>query len=93
MKLTDYKPETFKMNKDEINSLIIEQAVECAEAQLEAAHSGVEVTEIDPDGDGASTRYKAKYQQLFDELYDQEYDRRAALIGFDSGAKDGRRHN
>lgn len=78
--LKDYTKEEFAANKDNIQSLIIEQACDAATEKLENAHPDDEVTEIDPDGDGESTRYKEKFQVEFDRYYDEEYARLAVEL-------------
>lgn len=83
----------YRLHKDEINSAIMEQASDIALERLEKAHPDDEVVEIDPDGDGESTRYKEQYQDEADRYYDEEYDRIAREMGFDFTAEDGIRRD
>lgn len=87
--LKDYKPEEFGANRDDINSLIMEQASDAASEKLTAAHPDTDVIEIDPDGDGEMTHYKEEFQDEFNGYYDEEYDRIAELMGFDFCEDDG----
>lgn len=87
--LKDYKKEEFADNKEEINALIGEIACDMAFEQLKQANPGKEVIEIDPYGDGVSTRYKEEFQDEFNRYYDEEEGRLATEIGFDFFAEDG----
>lgn len=95
-KLKDFKPEEFGTNKDDINSLIMEQASESAEARMMAQYEQPIEYFVEPDieegesvDEDTSTRYKAEFLSLYDTLYDEEYDRIAEEIGFDLCAEDG----
>lgn len=94
--LKDYKPEEFGANRDEINSLIMEQASDCAVERMTKEYNLPFEAFIEPDieegetaDENASTRYKAEYQEVYNQLYDQEYNRIAAEIGFDLCSADG----
>lgn len=95
-KLKNYKPEEFGTNRDEINSLIMEQASDCAVKRMEEANNLPFEAFVEPDieeGEEADedtpTHYKAKYQEEYDQFYDEEYDRIATEIEFDFCAEDG----
>lgn len=95
-KLKDFKPEEFGVNKDDINSLIMEQASESAEARMMAQYGQPIEYFVEPDinegesvDEDTSTRYKEEFLSLYSTLYDEEYDRIATEIGFDFCAEDG----
>lgn len=94
--LKEYKPEEFGANKDVINSLIMEQASDCAAERLKEECNLPFEALVEPDvedGDEVDeetpTRYKEEYQGKFNELYDEEYARIANEIGFDISAENG----
>lgn len=95
-KLKDYKPQEFGANKDDINSLIMEQASENAEARMMAAYGQPIEYFVEPDVEegesidkDTSTRYKAEFISLYNTLYDEEYDCISIEIGFDLCTEDG----
>lgn len=94
--LNDYKPEEFGINKDEINSLIMEQASDCATEKMVKANGLLFESFVEPDieegevaDENTPTRYKEKFQEQYNQFYDEEYDRIAKEIGFDFCAEDG----
>ena len=94
--LNDYKPEELGVNKDEINSLIMEQASDCAIEKMVKANGLPFEAFVEPDieegeeaDDATPTRYKEEYQEQYNQRYDEEYDRIAAELGFDFCKEDG----
>lgn len=94
--LKDYRPDEFGINRDSINSLIMEQASDCAVKRMEQTNGLPFEAFVEPDvedGDEADedtpTRYKAEYQEQYNQLYDEEYNRIATDIGFDFCSDDG----
>lgn len=95
-KLKDYCPAEFGANRDEINSLIMEQASNCAVKRLEEMHNLPFEAFVEPDIDegeeadeNSSTRYKEEYQDEYNAFYDDEYERIACEIRFDLCEVDG----
>lgn len=95
-KLKDYKPQEFGANKDDINSLIMEQASESAEARMMAMYKQPIEYFVEPDieegeniDEDTSTRYKAEFISLYNTFYDEEYDRISIEAGFDYCEEDG----
>lgn len=85
--------EYYNKNKDEINSLIMEIAVELAEARL-VNHHGLPLHMLvepeDPNNpENNCVHYKDEYQDEFDGYYDKEHDRLTSLMKFDYSEKDG----
>lgn len=96
MELKDYKPEEFGTNRDNINSLIMEQASDRAVKRMEETNSLPFDAFVEPDvaegevaDESTPTRYKEKFQEQYNQFYDEEYDRIAKEIGFDFCAEDG----
>lgn len=94
--LKDYRPDEFGANKDEINSLIMEQASDCAVKRLQEKHNLPFEAFVEPDieegeeaGDDTPTRYKEEYQDEYNEFYDEQYDRIATEMGFDICEENG----
>lgn len=83
----------YKEHKDDINSSIMEIAVELATARLKDAYNlpFEELVELEnPDNpDNDCTHFKDEYQDEFDRYYDEEYNRIASLMKFDCAAEDG----
>lgn len=94
--LKDYRPDEFGTNRDTINSLIMEQASDCAVKQMEEVNILPFEAFVEPDiedgeevNEDTPTRYKTEYQEQYNQFYDQEYDRIATTIGFDFCAENG----
>ena len=94
--LKDYRPDEFGANRDTINSLIMEQASECAVKRMEEIHklpfeafTELDIEEGEDANDDTPTRYKEEFQEEYNQLYDEEYNRIATEIGFDFCAEDG----
>lgn len=94
--LKDYRPYEFGANKDEINSLIMEQASDCAVERLKQTHdlpfeafAEPDIEEGEEADENTPTRYKEKFQDEYNELYDEEYERIAAEIEFDLCEENG----
>nr|DAE55297.1 MAG TPA: hypothetical protein [Caudoviricetes sp.] len=95
-KLNDYRPDEFGTNRDTINSLIMEQASECAIKRMEQANSLPFEAFVEPDieegetpNEDTPTHYTAEYQNEYNQLYDEEYNHIATEIGFDFCTKNG----
>lgn len=95
-KLKDYRPEEFGAQKDEINSLIMEQAAKTAVERMKKVHGLPFEAFTEPDieegkeaDENTPTHFKEEYSDEFNELYDKEYDRIAGEIGFDISEDDG----
>lgn len=96
MELKDYKPQEFGTNRDNINSLIMEQASDRAVKRMEEANSLPFEAFIEPDiedreemNEDAPTRYKIEYQEQYNRFYDEEYNLIAVEIGFNFCEEDG----
>lgn len=94
--LKDYRPDEFGTNRDTINSLIMEQASDCAVKRMEQASGLPFEASVEPDvedGEEADedtpTRYKAESQEQYNRFYDEGYDCIATSIGFDFCAENG----
>lgn len=82
----------YKEHKDNINSSIMEIAVNLATARLKDIHNlsfEALVEPEDPDDSDSCTQFKEEYQDEFNRYYDEEYNRLANLMKFDYAAKDG----
>ena len=94
--LKDYRPDEFGANRDTINSLIMEQASDCAVKRMEEIHklpfeafTEPDIEEGETTNEDTPTRYKEEFQEEYNQLYDEEYDRIATEIGFNFCAEDG----
>lgn len=94
--LKDYRPAEFGANKDKINSLIMEQASDCAVERLKQTHDLPFEAFVEPDieegeeaDENTPTRYKEEFQDEYNELYDEEYERIAAEMEFDLCEENG----
>ncbi len=98
--LKEYIPAEFGKHRDEINSLIMEQATDFAAERMEKAHglpfeafTEPDIEEDEEADEDTPTRYKEEYQDEFNEYYDEEYTRIACEMGFDIAEDDGIRKN
>lgn len=80
--LKDFRPDEFVANRDTINSLIMEQASDCAVRRMEQAFDLPFEAFVEPDiedgeevDEDTPTRYKTEYQEQYNRFYDEEYDR------------------
>ena len=96
MELKNYKPKEFGANKDEINSLIMEQASDCAIKRMEEANELPFEAFVEPDieegeiaDENTPMRYKEEFQEQYNQFYDEEYDRIETELGFDFCEEDG----
>lgn len=94
--LKDFRLDEFGANRDTINSLIMEQASDCAVRRMEQVYDLPFESFVEPDiedgeevDEDTPTRYKTEYQEQYNRFYDEEYDHIATVIGFDFCAENG----